>query len=113
MRRDAALMTHLSRRQRAPEAIVDDADHVDELASSIDRRTKEDVWSVGVLVYTMMCGVPPIRTADQRMLGKKLQEGLVEWKEEAWGDEGRQMVKEFVSRMLCVDPEVGVDDQPL
>mmetsp|Transcript_9882 Transcript_9882/g.19277 ORF Transcript_9882/g.19277 Transcript_9882/m.19277 type:complete len:393 (-) Transcript_9882:268-1446(-) len=85
----------------APEVIVDNVeDHPREAEASFPA----DVWSVGVLVYTLLSGYPPIRCDDRRELVKKLRAGQVVWGEEVWADgAAAQLAKEFVGGMLVLD----------
>uniref|UniRef100_A0ACB8FZH6 MAP kinase-activated protein kinase 5 n=1 Tax=Sphaerodactylus townsendi TaxID=933632 RepID=A0ACB8FZH6_9SAUR len=80
-----------------------------------------DLWSLGVIIYVMLCGYPPFyskhhsRTIPKDMR-KKIMTGSFEFPEEEWSQIS-EMVKDIVRKLLKVKPEErltieGVLDHP-
>nr|XP_012788763.1 unnamed protein product [Sorex araneus] len=80
-----------------------------------------DLWSLGVIIYVMLCGYPPFyskhhsRTIPKDMR-RKIMTGSFEFPEEEWSQIS-EMAKDVVRRLLKVKPEErltieGVLDHP-
>lgn len=80
-----------------------------------------DLWSLGVIIYVMLCGYPPFyskhhsRTIPKDMR-KKIMTGSFEFPEEEWSQIS-EMAKDVVRKLLKVKPEErltieGVLDHP-
>ncbi|XP_067395612.1 MAP kinase-activated protein kinase 5 isoform X3 [Emydura macquarii macquarii] len=80
-----------------------------------------DLWSLGVIIYMMLCGYPPFyskhhsRTIPKDMR-KKIMTGSFEFPEEEWSQIS-EMAKDIVRKLLKVKPEErltieGVLDHP-
>ncbi|XP_072271957.1 MAP kinase-activated protein kinase 5 isoform X1 [Pyxicephalus adspersus] len=80
-----------------------------------------DLWSLGVIIYVMLCGYPPFyskhhsRTIPKDMR-KKIMTGSFEFPEEEWSQIS-EMAKDIVRKLLKVKPEErltieGVLDHP-
>ena len=69
-----------------------------------------DMWSLGVIIYILMCGYPPFysehpssRRAIDRNMRKKIMSGSYQFPEREW-DRVSERAKDVVKRLLCVDP---------
>mmetsp|Transcript_9522 Transcript_9522/g.29003 ORF Transcript_9522/g.29003 Transcript_9522/m.29003 type:complete len:285 (+) Transcript_9522:147-1001(+) len=62
-----------------------------------------DVWSLGVIVYILLCGFPPFYADNDAQLYEKIKRGEYEFLRPYW-DPISDAAKDLVSRMLTVDP---------
>ena len=65
-----------------------------------DRST--DVWSLGILSYILLCGYPPYRGDDDRMVFDSIRYGKLTFPYISWSDKG-PMAKDFVRCLLRRD----------
>mmetsp|Transcript_18315 Transcript_18315/g.53410 ORF Transcript_18315/g.53410 Transcript_18315/m.53410 type:complete len:319 (+) Transcript_18315:62-1018(+) len=63
-----------------------------------------DMWSVGVIVYILLCGFPPFYADNDAQLFQQIKAGKYEFLRPYW-DPVSPMAKEFVSKLLVVDPK--------
>jgi len=63
-----------------------------------------DVWSLGVIVYILLCGFPPFYADNDAQLFQKIKAGEYEFVRPYW-DPVSPLAKDFVAQMLLVDPE--------
>eukprot|EP00178_Gracilaria_changii_P016820 TRINITY_DN48228_c0_g1_i1.p1 TRINITY_DN48228_c0_g1~~TRINITY_DN48228_c0_g1_i1.p1 ORF type:complete len:450 (+),score=58.47 TRINITY_DN48228_c0_g1_i1:29-1378(+) len=63
-----------------------------------------DVWSIGVITYILLCGFPPFWGDTQKELFDRILSGQFDFPSPEW-NQISQAAKDFVSRMLVVDPE--------
>jgi len=73
--------------------------------------TKADMWSMGVIVFTLLGGYPPFNSDNARKLLRMTRVGKFEFHEEYWG--GISMgVKDMIRLMLRTNPRerVSADD---
>ncbi|SNX87854.1 probable CMK1 - Ca2+/calmodulin-dependent ser/thr protein kinase type I [Melanopsichium pennsylvanicum] len=63
-----------------------------------------DMWSLGVITYTMLCGYTPFRSDDAAALAAETQRGKVEFHDRYWKNVSAQ-AKDFVKACLTVDPK--------
>jgi serine/threonine protein kinase len=61
-----------------------------------------DMWSLGVIVYILLCGYPPFASSNQAELFKMIMGGKFKFGE-AWGGVSAP-AKDFIARLLVVDP---------
>uniref|UniRef100_A0A7S0QLN4 cGMP-dependent protein kinase n=1 Tax=Cryptomonas curvata TaxID=233186 RepID=A0A7S0QLN4_9CRYP len=62
-----------------------------------------DLWSMGVVLYIMLCGFPPFYDDSTAVLFKQIRKGEYTFPSPYW-DEVSQGAKDIVSKMLVVDP---------
>lgn len=69
-----------------------------------------DMWSLGVIIYILMCGYPPFysehpssRRAIDRNMRRKIMSGIYQFPDREW-DRVSERAKDVVKRLLCVDP---------
>ena len=64
---------------------------------------KVDNWSLGVIMYIILCGYPPFNAKNQKSLFKLIKRGLYEFHDQHWSHISDE-AKEFISKLLLVDP---------
>lgn len=63
-----------------------------------------DIWSMGVIFYILLCGYPPFLADTRAALFRSIIRGRYEFHEDAWGEVSTE-AKDFISKMLVVDPK--------
>lgn len=63
-----------------------------------------DMWSLGVITYTLLCGYSPFRSENLDDLLAECQRGKIIFHDKYWKDVS-QAAKDFIGRLLQVDPE--------
>ena len=63
-----------------------------------------DMWSLGVILYILLCGYPPFAEANQVLLFKKIVRGQFSFDAEGGWGAVSPAAKDVVSRLLTVDP---------
>lgn len=63
-----------------------------------------DVWSIGVITYILLAGYPPFHDDSQPILFRKIRKGKYQYDSPYW-DNVSDDAKDFISRMLVVDPK--------
>lgn len=64
---------------------------------------KCDVWSIGVILYILLCGYPPFNGANDKQIIEAVLKGKYTLDEPEW-DEISEDAKDIVKRMLEYDP---------
>jgi calcium-dependent protein kinase len=62
-----------------------------------------DIWSVGVIVYIMLCGYPPFNAKNENLLFRKIKCCDFEFKDEDWKNISDE-AKDFIMKCLQPDP---------
>lgn len=62
-----------------------------------------DMWSVGVILYILLCGYPPFQHEQQNKLFKQILKADFHF-HSPWWDKVSAEAKDMVSRLLVVDP---------
>lgn len=62
-----------------------------------------DCWSIGVIAYILLCGYPPFYDENDATLFAQIMRGEYEFDSPYW-DEISAPAKEFVSKLMTVDP---------
>lgn len=64
-----------------------------------------DVWSIGVIAYILLCGYPPFYDEVDANLFAQILKGDFEFDAPYW-DEISDSAKDFISHLICVNPDV-------
>lgn len=65
---------------------------------------KIDVWSIGVIIYIMLCGYPPFYDEDNEKLFDIILQGKVSFPSPDW-DGISEMAKDLIKKCLTTDPK--------
>mmetsp|Transcript_9099 Transcript_9099/g.24202 ORF Transcript_9099/g.24202 Transcript_9099/m.24202 type:complete len:440 (+) Transcript_9099:108-1427(+) len=63
-----------------------------------------DMWSIGVIVYILLCGFPPFYGDNDAQMFKKIKAGTYKFLTPYW-DPISAEAKDFVAKLLIVDPK--------
>ncbi|KAG0479165.1 hypothetical protein HPP92_013884 [Vanilla planifolia] len=63
-----------------------------------------DIWSIGVMLYILLCGVPPFWSESEHGIFKAILEAPVDLKSDPWPSIS-DGAKDLVKKMLCKDPQ--------
>jgi len=65
---------------------------------------KVDFWSIGIILYILLCGFPPFYDDDNDKLFELIAKGKVEFPSPYW-DNISDPAKDLIKKLLNVDPE--------
>merc|ERR1712137_1088831 len=63
-----------------------------------------DLWSIGVITYILLCGFPPFYNEHLPILFEAIMQADYDYPEDYW-DEISDTAKNFIDRLLVVDPQ--------
>jgi calcium/calmodulin-dependent protein kinase I len=63
-----------------------------------------DSWSLGVIIYVMLCGFPPFYDEDNDKMFELIKKGNYDFPSPYW-DEISSSAKDLISKLLVVDPK--------
>jgi len=67
-----------------------------------------DYWSIGVIIYVMLCGFPPFFEDSNEKLFDAIKKGEYEFPSPQW-DEISDYAKDLIKKLLVVDPYKRID----
>lgn len=71
-----------------------------------------DYWSIGVILYILLCGFPPFYEENNKELFDKIKTGTFEFPSPYW-DDISDMAKELIKSLLVVDPSKRLNAQEI
>jgi len=74
-----------------------------EVLSGKPYNTKCDTWSLGVIIYILLCGYPPFYNKSTHNLFNLILMGKYEFHEDTWGDISDE-AKDLISKLLINKP---------
>ncbi|KAF3572302.1 hypothetical protein F2Q69_00061595, partial [Brassica cretica] len=63
-----------------------------------------DIWSAGVILYILLCGVPPFWAESEQGVAQAILRGIIDFKREPWPNIS-ETAKSLVRQMLEPDPK--------
>lgn len=63
-----------------------------------------DIWSAGVILYILLCGVPPFWAETEQGVALAILKGIIDFKREPW-PQISDSAKSLVKQMLDPDPK--------
>ncbi|MBA0702302.1 hypothetical protein Goari_022139 [Gossypium aridum] len=64
-----------------------------------------DIWSAGVILYILLCGVPPFWAESEQGVAQAILRGLIDFKHDPWPNIS-ESAKSLVQQMLEPDPKL-------
>jgi len=62
-----------------------------------------DYWSIGVVLYILLCGIPPFYDDDNMVLFDKIKKGTYDFPSPSWDNISPEAIN-IVKALLVVDP---------
>lgn len=62
-----------------------------------------DIWSLGVILFILLCGYPPFYNESDAVLFELIMKGCFKFDERYWSEVSKE-AKHLISNMLVVDP---------
>lgn len=66
---------------------------------------KCDIWSIGVILYILLCGYPPFAGKNEESILEKVAVGEFNFDSEDWNEVSDE-AKLFIRKMLVYDPGI-------
>jgi calcium-dependent protein kinase len=63
---------------------------------------RADIWSCGIILYTMLCGHPPFRGSKEEEIKNKIIKGKVEFPSKEWNKVSKEAIQ-FVNELLTYE----------
>ncbi|XP_076947645.1 calcium-dependent protein kinase 33-like [Bidens hawaiensis] len=67
-------------------------------------RKEIDIWSAGIMLYILLCGVPPFWAETEKGIFDAILEGEIDFESQPWPSISSS-VKDLVRKMLTTDPK--------
>ena len=64
---------------------------------------KCDLWSIGVILYILLCGYPPFNGSNDEQIIKKVKEGKYRTDEEEWQNISNDAI-DIINKLLQYEP---------
>ena len=74
-----------------------------EIMNNVPYDSSVDIWSLGVIVYILLCGFRPFESDDRYELYQQVTSGTVEFPSPEWDEISKEAI-DFISQMLKIDP---------
>lgn len=74
-----------------------------EVLSGKGHNAAVDLWSIGIITYTLLCGYTPFRATHPREMLAETQRGRIEFQEKYWKNIHEE-AKVFIRALVKVDP---------
>ena len=75
-----------------------------EILNGMPHGKEVDLWSLGVVVYVLLCGFPPFYDDDEHEMFRIIKRGEFEFPSPSW-DPISANAKDFIGRLLVLDPD--------
>mmetsp|Transcript_13766 Transcript_13766/g.11713 ORF Transcript_13766/g.11713 Transcript_13766/m.11713 type:complete len:130 (-) Transcript_13766:265-654(-) len=62
------------------------------------------MWSIGIIIYVMLCGFPPFYDDDEEKMFEIISEGKIEFPSPYW-DEVSDLAKDLIKGLLHKEPK--------
>ena len=67
-----------------------------------DFTAKTDLWAIGTILYTMLCGFPPFAGVSDKKIMNLIENGEIDFDETYWRDRS-DSVKDFIKALINKD----------